>query len=382
MRDEGAGRDHTRGADGSEYRVRLSGTSHLRVGVALTIAVGLMITAAGASKYVVGQSSGSSGRSPGSTIAASTQTSSPPSSAPDRPTPNLPVIAWTDATPTPAAKPSPGTPARPQVEQCAARNLKFSAVAQPWGRSAGNEIQILLTNAGSVACYLVGAPYVAVEQGGHELALPFQPADIAAGSVTLAPGEQAVVEVGFGSICAPDFTKPASVTIQIWSGAMGAPVDTAQAITGACIPDGAAASTMTVFPFQPYAPAVASTETTTPAQVEATEIDLPDFAVAGQTMTYSIVLTNTGDTVASLDPCPGYSQSLPGALDHDGAGGFVYVLNCAAMGWKIAPRTSVRLAMVYNVPADTPAGKQTFFWESYSGSFQAAIKALLEVRQS
>lgn len=59
----------------------------------------------------------------------------------------------------------------------------------------------------------------------------------------------------------------------------------------------------------------------------------------------------------------------------------LYLLNCAAIGPVIAPHQSVHLAMVYEVPAATPAGAQTFFWMSESGPFQAATKVWLEVRR-
>jgi hypothetical protein len=248
--------------------------------------------------------------------------------------------------------------------------------------SVENEVQMLVTNAGSTACYVEGVPQVTVEQAGQQLSLTLQPipAKVPAptGPVTLGPGSQAMVEAGFDSPCAPDFAKPTTVAIQISSALLRGRV-TASDDTIACEPGGAATNTMTVYPFGPWPPQPGPEPTW--AQVEVSAIELPAYAVAGRPMTYAIVLTNTGDAAASLDPCPGYSQSILGMPDHEVDGATIYLLNCPAIGPVIAPHQSVHLAMVYQVPAATPAGAQTFFWESNSGSFQAATKVWLEVRR-
>jgi hypothetical protein len=114
--------------------------------------------------------------------------------------------------------------------------------------------------------------------------------------------------------------------------------------------------------------------------IQVSEIDLPAFAVAGGSMNYSIVLTNSGDTPAPLDPCPGYRQSIFNMPDNEVGGGITYLLNCPAMGPVIEPGHSVRLQMVYRVPAATPVGQQLFFWRCDCDAFHAAIKSMLEIR--
>jgi hypothetical protein len=115
-------------------------------------------------------------------------------------------------------------------------------------------------------------------------------------------------------------------------------------------------------------------------QMEVGAIELPAYAVAGKPMTYVVVLSNMGDTPVSLDPCPGYKQSLFDMPDNEVGGGTVYLLNCAAIGPVIPPGQNVRLQMIYLVPAATPAGEQLFFWICDSDLFHAAIKAILEIR--
>jgi hypothetical protein len=114
--------------------------------------------------------------------------------------------------------------------------------------------------------------------------------------------------------------------------------------------------------------------------IQVSEIDLPAFAVDGGSMNYSIVLTNTGDTPAPLDPCPGYKQSIFDMPDNEVGGGVTYLLNCPAIGPVIAPGHRVRLQMVYWVPAATPVGQQLFFWICDCDAFHAAIKSVLEIR--
>ena len=114
--------------------------------------------------------------------------------------------------------------------------------------------------------------------------------------------------------------------------------------------------------------------------IQVSEIDLPAFAVAGGSMNYSIVLTNSGDTPAPLDPCPGYRQSIFNMPDNEVGGGITYLPNCPAMGPVIEPGHSVRLQMVYRVPAATPVGQQLFFWRCDCDAFHAAIKSVLEIQ--
>jgi hypothetical protein len=114
--------------------------------------------------------------------------------------------------------------------------------------------------------------------------------------------------------------------------------------------------------------------------IQVSEIDLPAFAVAGGSMNYSIVLSNSGDTPAPLDPCPGYKQSIFNMPDNEVGGGITYLLNCPAMGPVIAPGHSVRLQMVYRVPAATPVGQQLFFWRCDRDAFHVAIKSMLEIQ--
>jgi hypothetical protein len=370
------------GVEGTEYRVRLKARRAVTAVVVLVVVIGITTFAAGASRYVAGQSSRSDApiakSASAETPARPSQT--PPPSAAVSPTSKLPLIAWTSATPTLFA-PTPATsPTPPSVGRCTVGNLTLVAEAQPWGRSIENEIQMVVTNASSTACYVEGVPQVTVDQAGQQLLLTLQPApeEVPNGPVTLAPGSQAIVEAGFDSWCTPDFAKPTTVAIQISSGLLSGRVKVADD-TIPCDAGGVATNAMTVYPFLPYPPQPSPEPTW--AQVEVSAIELPEYAVAGRPMDYAIVLTNTGETAATLDPCPSYSQSILGMPDHDGNGATIYLLNCAASGPVIVPHQSIHLAMVYQVPAATPAGAQTFFWESYSGSFQAGTKVWLEVRR-
>jgi hypothetical protein len=82
-------------------------------------------------------------------------------------------------------------------------------------------------------------------------------------------------------------------------------------------------------------------------------IEAPDTVRAGDTLQYTVVLTNPGPDPVRLDPCPVYQELFYKGLE-------TYLLNCSP--GTIGAGTSVRFAMRVQVPAFTPAGANRLTW--------------------
>ncbi len=85
-------------------------------------------------------------------------------------------------------------------------------------------------------------------------------------------------------------------------------------------------------------------------------LELPSGVIAGTTLDYVAAVTNPTGTDMVLTPCPGYLQGL--GL----AGKPVLALNCRAQR-RIPAHQTVRFAMRLRVPAGTPTGPATVYWQ-------------------
>jgi hypothetical protein len=85
-------------------------------------------------------------------------------------------------------------------------------------------------------------------------------------------------------------------------------------------------------------------------------LQLPTGVVAGTTLDYVAVLTNPAGTGMLLRPCPGYQQGL------GVAGKTILSLNCRAQP-RLPAHQTARFAMRLYVPASTPAGPATVYWQ-------------------
>jgi hypothetical protein len=85
-------------------------------------------------------------------------------------------------------------------------------------------------------------------------------------------------------------------------------------------------------------------------------LELPRGVAAGTTLDYVAALTNPTGTDMVLTPCPGYQQGLGSAAKA------VLSLNCRAQR-RIPAHQTVRFAMRLRVPAGTPTGPDTVYWQ-------------------
>ena len=92
-------------------------------------------------------------------------------------------------------------------------------------------------------------------------------------------------------------------------------------------------------------------------------VSLPDEAVVGQTMHFTVALQNDFEAPVALEPCPAYTIGVA-TLTPFGKGGpqviREYVLNCANVK-TIPPHSAVAFAMQFDVPADTPLTDKLWF---------------------
>jgi hypothetical protein len=88
-------------------------------------------------------------------------------------------------------------------------------------------------------------------------------------------------------------------------------------------------------------------------------LDTPNKVVRGQTLAYSITLTDTDLNTFALvgDGCPLYNVALGAAKSK------TLLLNCSSQGLLIAPTTTVRFKMRFAVPARQPLGPTTLTWQ-------------------
>jgi hypothetical protein len=96
--------------------------------------------------------------------------------------------------------------------------------------------------------------------------------------------------------------------------------------------------------------------TTLPASSLQPIVSLPQRAVVGQVMHFTVALVNNYEVPISLDPCPGYTirvTILTSSGHEDGQLVKAYTLNCGPVG-TIAPKGSMSFDMQISIPADAP----------------------------
>jgi hypothetical protein len=111
--------------------------------------------------------------------------------------------------------------------------------------------------------------------------------------------------------------------------------------------------------------AAAPSADTTPAPYPFSyRVDVPASVRAGDNLSYTVTITNIGQTPAAFsDPCPTYHEDLYPIDAQAGPlpGKHLYFLNCQPIR-RIAAGASVTFAMILEVPAMAIPGKYTLIW--------------------
>jgi hypothetical protein len=96
-------------------------------------------------------------------------------------------------------------------------------------------------------------------------------------------------------------------------------------------------------------------------------MSVPGRVKRGSTLVYFVTLTNTSSTDYLLDPCPDYGEFLGGKKPFA-----TYRLNCAPPG-HIAPGSSIKFEMRFDLPSDLRPGSNELTWALYDDRLNVPV---------
>ncbi len=281
------------------------------------------------------------------------------------------TIPWIDTavppfqTPTPSPAPLPAIDARP----CRADDVAANFGA---GDGAGGHLitYVQFRNVSQTTCVLKGYPDVTASEAGlPDVAATkgsfFQGSDDV--TANMRPGQQTLLGLETDTYCG---ARPGGgggspayhhVTISLPGGGT---ITLDRQPEGFDVTCGLHLTRFSVPQPEPPQPPDPLTELTV-------SIETPTIVDAGDTLIYVADLGNPTAKPISLTLCPGYIESArsPTAVKD------LYALNCVPAA-AIAAHDTVRFEMRMQIPADTPAGTLTIFWNLIGPSRPGASAAL------
>ncbi len=260
------------------------------------------------------------------------------------------VVPWLNQ---PAAE-SASAPAAPAPAQhaCSASDLKVVPGQQgAWRGQATQELRI--TNRSTESCYLLGAPSIELHHP-DAFVEPVSPSAVAQQRIDLAPDDDAYILIGTPGSCEaairPERKVAARVKLFPRGGGNltldGVHVDTlcgpAQVLQMEAVQDESKQAAKAA------ANAAAAGKPLGLRELTAA-VTAPESIARGETLRYTVTLTNPTNAAIKLAPCPSYTQSLntEGRTQNS-----TYMLNCAGAAGQIPAKSSVSFAMEAVVPAD------------------------------
>ncbi len=255
------------------------------------------------------------------------------------------------------------TPAGPA---CTPKDLR--ATGGPGGAAGGHTVvRVLLTNHGADGCLLDGYPTVAgVGPDGSLVALNATDGTYTADPGlpgVIAPGETAAVDLEESWACekALNGNKP-----QIWKTVeLGLPAGGSIRVDAEV--DSICGVAVSRFGVPTRQPPIEVTPSPSPLTLTLTA---PATTHPGDTLAFTVTMTNPTATPYTLEPCPVYMEFLttftganndiPFATEYD------YQLNCMQAP-SIGAGASVTFQMALKVPADQPLGDAKFGWYVLGG---------------
>lgn len=282
------------------------------------------------------------------------------------------VVPWLNR---PAAAPAPAQAAAPAPAQhaCSASDLKVVPGQQgAWRGNATQELRI--TNRSTESCYLPGAPSLELHHP-DAFVEPVSPAAAAQQRIDLAPDEDAYILLGTPGACDAAIGPERKVATRLklfprGGGNLtldGVHVDTlcgpARVLQMEAIQDESKQAAKAA------ANAAAAGKSLGLRQLTAA-ISAPASVARGETLRYTVTLTNPTDAAITLAPCPSYTQSLNSeGLSQNST----YLLNCAGAAGQIPVGSSVSFAMEAAVPADMTGQGVKLSWSLQDASSAGTI---------
>lgn len=279
------------------------------------------------------------------------------------------AIPWTDATPMPAASATPVV-APPGTATCAPIDLQASASWEGATGSMAGEVDI--QNVGSSDCVVNGPPrMIELRTDNARLDVAYHPASQASQPVLLRPKDHAIATLTWMNWCGanqpvtsvsltlPDGQGP----IEAEPGGASGPIGPGISGLPRCDAPGTVSS-LGASAFQPGEPANPIPE----PQPAVVTLSLPPTAAPGETLKFTVRLTNGSSQSVSLSPCPTYTEDL--IVDNQALkllGEQRHLLNCSAIGNELAPGEVLALEMEYVIPANIAPGPVDLIWSMDPG---------------
>jgi hypothetical protein len=284
------------------------------------------------------------------------------------------AVPWLDQ---PVAAPPAALTAPPPLapRRCSADDLHI-ALGATGARHGYATQEILITNHSSDACSMTGFPVTQIlpesetpqTLGAHE-----QAPQLASEQVNLSPGEQAIMLVGAPGSCEAATGETRKVARKIQFSLPGA---SPKVLEGAQIDTLCGPASVLHFSAvrNVAAPGLLGAAASGPQTGELTgAVNAPIIARRGETLRYTVTLSNPTGSEASLAPCPSYTQSL---YSEGKVASNTMRLNCSAAGNKIAAQASATFEIQLPIPASLPPGDAKLSWVLQNGPGVGAVLAL------
>jgi hypothetical protein len=254
------------------------------------------------------------------------------------------AISWADH---PAAIPAASTTRNPGIAACDSRGLRVRLERRGLVQPGTYAYVYGATNTTSHACYVSGLP--SVKLAGKAMASGPNVLSVAAG--VLAPGASAsfAITTSARASCTPAVSpggvlRTSAVAPRVQIGAQpGAAVSAGTVLLSTCAE--VAVSQIGLTPAEP-APDLLSPLTV--------RLQAPASARAGDTLRFTVSITNPTRAAIRLSPCPAYEVGISTARPA------AYELNCSTP--VIGAGQTRSYDMQYTVPASTPAGPAKIGW--------------------
>jgi uncharacterized protein DUF4232 len=264
------------------------------------------------------------------------------------------VVPWLNQ-PTAGSALAPAAPA-PAQHACSASDLKVVPGQQGARRGYATQ-EIRITNRSTESCYLLGAPSLelhhpdaTVETVSPATAL----AAVAQQRLDLAPDDDAYLLIGTPGACEAAIRPERKVATRMKLFPRGGGDLTLDGVHLDTLCGPAQVLQMEVVQDEPKQAAKAAAKAAAAGKSlglrELTgALTAPESVARGETLRYTVTLTNPTNAAIKLAPCPSYTQSLytEGRTQNS-----TYLLNCAGAAGQIPARSSVSFAMEAVVPAD------------------------------
>jgi hypothetical protein len=250
------------------------------------------------------------------------------------------VVPWTDEPAQGAAVLSQSATAPP----CTVAALTLPRDEQAWGGAWHDAVSgyFMIRNSGSTSCQLSAPSRITA-------ATPAGPRSFHIGrlfdtTAVLAPGDEVQVQVSSPYDCGKPLVESTSFALALPTGRLQVPHARMAVQCGGELADFSARRTSTV-------------ATTPAAQLRARLTRVPGTVGPGDTLTYTVILTNPTSRRITLDQCPSYEEGVKGQPSSVRR----YQLNCADAP-PIGPHRSVTFAMQLPVPDHVGDGAAVLNW--------------------